>query len=129
MLEETDRDKHPIAITQRVVDGMRCYVVESKSPDGKWGGETVISPRQGYLPIGRKWTYHGKTYSSHILQGVHEVVPGIWAPDRIEDESTSVRDDGASRLTRAGGSRSSSIGRARSRRRPLSSPRSLTESM
>ena len=56
MLEETDRDKHPIAITQRVVNGMRCYVVESKSPDGKWGGETIISPRQGYLPIGRKWT-------------------------------------------------------------------------
>ena len=48
-------------------------------------------PRQGYLPIERKWTHHGKTYSSRTLQGVHEVVPGIWAPDRMEYESTGIR--------------------------------------
>ena len=98
MLEETDRKKGPVTIAQRMVDGKQCYVVENKSPDGQWGGETFISPGQGYLPIARKWTYHGKTYSSYALQGVHEVVRGIWAPDRIQDESISVRDDGASRL-------------------------------
>jgi peroxiredoxin len=96
-LEDT-RTKSSIAIKQRVVDGIRCYVVESKTPDGEWGGETIISPRQGYLPIERKWTHHGKTYSSRTLQGVHEVIPGLWAPDRMEYESTGTRKDGASQL-------------------------------
>ena len=128
MLEEPDRAKVSLSVAQRVVDGMRCYVVEVKGlVDREWGSETIISPRQGYLPTARKWTLRGKTYSSHVLQGVHEVVPGIWVPDRIEDESITVRKDGASRLDRASGSRSSSIGRGRSHRRPLSSSRSLTE--
>ena len=96
-LEETG-SKSSIAIKQRVVDGSRCYVIESKRPDGEWGAETVISARQGYLPIERKWTHHGKTYSSRKLQGVHEVIPGIWAPDRMEYESTGTRKDGASQL-------------------------------
>jgi thiol-disulfide isomerase/thioredoxin len=96
-LEDT-RTKSSIAITQRVVDGIRCYVIESKTPDGEWGGETVISPRQGYLPIERKWTYRGRTYSSRKLQGVHEVIPWIWAPDRMEYESTGTRADGTSQL-------------------------------
>ena len=98
MLEEPDGRKTAIAIVQRVVDGARCYVVESQSSDRKWGGETIISPRQGYLPISRKWTVRGQVYSSYTLQGAHEVAAGIWAPDRIEDESISVREDGASRL-------------------------------
>jgi beta-lactamase regulating signal transducer with metallopeptidase domain len=98
MLEKPDDRKTAIAISERVIDGMRCYVVETKSADRKWGGETIISPRQGYLPISRKWTIHGKVYSSYTLQGVHEVVAGIWAPDRVEDESLSVDDDGSSRL-------------------------------
>jgi beta-lactamase regulating signal transducer with metallopeptidase domain/peroxiredoxin len=96
-LEDT-RAKSSIAIKQRVVDGMRCYVIEGKSPDGEWGSETIVSTRQGYLPIERKWTHHGKTYSSYTLQGVHEVIPGIWAPDRMEYESTGIRADGASQL-------------------------------
>ncbi len=97
-LEEGDRGRTSISIGQRVIDGIRCYVVESKMRDGQRGGETVISPKQGYLPIGRKWTHRGKTYSSRSLRGVHEVVPGIWAPERIEDERTTVGDDGASRF-------------------------------
>ncbi len=98
MLEKPDARKTTIAIRQRVIDGLRCYVVETGSTDGKWGGETIISPRQGFLAISRKWTVNGKVYSSYTLQGVHEVAAGIWAPERIEDESISVRDDGASRL-------------------------------
>jgi hypothetical protein len=81
-----------------VINGIRCYVVESKIPDGQRGGETIISPRQGYLAIGRKWTYRGRTYSSRRLRDVHEVVPGIWAPERIEEETTTIGDDGASRF-------------------------------
>jgi len=96
-LEATDRTK--FAIAQRLVDGVRCYVIEGKGlVDRKWGSETIISPSQGYLPVARKWTLSGKTYSSYALQGVHEVVPGVWAPERIEDESITIRDDGSSRL-------------------------------
>ena len=60
-------------------------------PSSRRGRDTCRSRGNG--PI------HGKTYSSYALQGVHEVVPGIWAPERIEDESISVRDDGTSRLS------------------------------
>ena len=87
MLEEAGRGKSAIAVTQRTIDGMRCYVVESKSPNGQWGGETVVSPRQGYLTIARTWTHRGRPYSTRRLQGFHEVAPGLWAPDRIEDET------------------------------------------
>jgi peroxiredoxin len=98
MLEGTDRDRQSIAIAQRVTDGIGCYVVESKMPDGQWGGETIISPRQGYLPIGRQWTNRGRIYSSRSLRGVREVVPGIWAPEHIEEETSTIREDGVSRL-------------------------------
>jgi peroxiredoxin len=98
-LEATDRSKFSLTISQRTVDGHKCYVVETKSADGNWGSETVVSPSQGYLAIARQWTWRGKTNSSRALQGVHEVVPGIWAPDRIETESITVRDDGKSRLS------------------------------
>lgn len=97
-LENPQANRTAIAIRQRVVDGVRCYVVESKTLDGKWGEETIISPKQGHLAISRKWTRDGKVYSSYTLQGVHEVAAGIWAPERIEDESLSVHDDGSSRL-------------------------------
>ncbi|MGO9916722.1 MAG: carboxypeptidase regulatory-like domain-containing protein [Isosphaeraceae bacterium] len=97
-LENTQRTV-AVSIAQRLVEGLNCYVVEGTGlVDPKWGSETVISPSQGYLPIARKWTLRGKTYSSHKLQGVREIVPGIWTPERIEDESITVRDDGTSRL-------------------------------
>jgi peroxiredoxin len=96
-LEDTHA-KSSIAIKQRVVDGNRCYVIETTTADGEWGGGTIISPRQGFLPIERKWTHHGKTYSARKIQGVHEVIPGLWAPDRMEYESTGTREDGTSQL-------------------------------
>jgi beta-lactamase regulating signal transducer with metallopeptidase domain len=99
MLEKPEELKNALAITQRAVDGMRCYVVENHSPDGQWGGEVIISPRQGYLPISEQRTRRGKVYHSYRLHGVHEVVAGIWAPDRIEKESISVYDDRPSRLS------------------------------
>lgn len=68
-----------------------------KNPD--YASQTIFSPLQGYLPITRKSTFRGKTNSSRTLQGVHEVVAGIWAPERIEEESITTRDDGASRLS------------------------------
>ena len=92
-LELTDRGQTSIAITQRVIDGMRCYLVEIKASDG-CGTEAHISPRQGYLAIGQKLTFHGTTQSSRSLLGVHEIVPGIWAPERIEDETFAVGLDG-----------------------------------
>jgi Carboxypeptidase regulatory-like domain len=98
MLEPSSRGRTSIAITQQVIDGVRCYAVESRMEDVPRGGETIISPRQGYLTIRRKWTFHGKTQASRNLLGVHEVAPGIWAPERIEDETTSARDDGATRF-------------------------------
>ena len=98
MLERTDRGRPSIAMAKRVIDGMRCYVVTSRTPDGRRGGETIISPRQGYLPIERNSTDRGRTDFSRRLRGVHEVVPGIWAPKRIEEETFTVRDDRASRF-------------------------------
>jgi hypothetical protein len=80
-----------------VIDGMRCYLVEIKASDGQ-GTEAHISPRQGYLAIGQKLTFHGTTQSSRSLLGVHEIVPGIWAPERIEDETFAVGLDGDSRF-------------------------------
>jgi Carboxypeptidase regulatory-like domain/AhpC/TSA family len=96
-LEQPGSGQTSIAITQTVIDGMSCYVVEIKAPNGQ-GTEAYISPRQGYLTIAQKWTTHGKTHSSRSLLGVHQTVPGIWAPERIDDENYAVRDDGDSRL-------------------------------
>ncbi len=97
-LERPDQDKFPIAIEQRVVNGSRCYVVKGGTRGAKWGAEYIISPKQGYLPISRSQFRYGKKYVSYDLRGVHEVSPGIWAPERIEDESVNIRDDGTSRL-------------------------------
>jgi hypothetical protein len=98
-LEQADRSKLAIRIAQRAVGGIKCYVVETKSLDGEWGSETIISPSQGYISTASKHSKRGKTYSSRALQGVREVVTGIWAPDRIEEESITLRDDGSSRLS------------------------------
>ncbi|QEH38509.1 thiol-disulfide oxidoreductase [Aquisphaera giovannonii] len=84
--------KQEVSISQRVVDGVRCYAVESKSTTARgYGGEWLLAPKWGYLPISRKWTHDGKAYSIRTLQGVHEAAPGLWAPERIEEESLNVR--------------------------------------
>jgi beta-lactamase regulating signal transducer with metallopeptidase domain len=98
-LEESDHDRFPIAIEQRVVDGSRCYVVRVGEHSGKWENEYSISPKQGYLPISMALFTNGNKYASCALHGVREVAPGIWAPERIESESVNIRDDGASRLS------------------------------
>jgi hypothetical protein len=98
MLEDADHGRASIEISQRLVDGVRCYVVEGRTPDGRSGAEAILSPRQGYLPIGRTSTRLGTTESSRSLRGVREIIPGLWAPERIEEELTTVRDDGASRF-------------------------------
>ena len=41
-------------ITQRTVDGFRCYVLAWTAPDGNYRGEEVVSPRQSCLVIRRK---------------------------------------------------------------------------
>ena len=99
MLEEAETRQ--VRDRDHAADGRRDAMLRHREQSRRMAsGEARRSsrPRQGYLTIGRKWTYRGKTYSSRRLQGVHEVVPGLWAPARIEDESITVRDDGASRL-------------------------------
>ncbi len=96
VLEETDRDKFSIGIEQRVVDGLRCYAVKVGKAGAAWGEETVLSPKQGYLPIRRTQTWNGKLTSSNELHDIHEAAPGLWAPGRIEYESFNVRKDGTS---------------------------------
>jgi beta-lactamase regulating signal transducer with metallopeptidase domain len=98
-LEEPDRDKFPIAIEQRVVDGSRCYLVKVGKHGAEWESEYSISPKQGYLPISSAQFRNGKKYAFYDLHGVRAVAPGIWAPERIEDESLSIGNDGASRLS------------------------------
>ncbi len=94
LLEATDRDKFPVAIEQRVVDGLSCYVVKSGKPGAEWGGETVVSPRQGYLPIRRTQTWKGKPTVTYDLHDIHEAAPGIWAPGRIDYEWLKYGKDG-----------------------------------
>ncbi len=98
-LEEPEREELPIAIEQGVVDGARCYVVKAGKPGGEWQSEYSVSPKQGYLPISTARFRNGKKYAWYDLRGVHAVAPGIWAPERIEDESLTIRDDGASRMS------------------------------
>jgi uncharacterized GH25 family protein len=98
LLEKPD-DKFPVAIEQRVIDGLRCYVVKGGKPGGEWGAEYIISPRRGYLPVSRAQFRFGKKYVSHDLHGVHEAAPGIWAPERIEYESLAIHDDGSSHIS------------------------------
>ncbi len=99
-LEDPKHARVAITTTRRVVDGTNCYVIQGKGlVDREWGSETIISPSQGYLATSRKMTSRGKVYSSYALKGIHEVLPGHWAPSRIEDESFTVRNDGASRLS------------------------------
>jgi hypothetical protein len=97
-LEGPDKDKFPIAIEQRALGGSRCYVMRVGKPGAEWRSEYCISPNQGYLPISKSQLRYGKKYVSYDLRGVHQVAPGIWAPERIEHEWLSIRDDGASRL-------------------------------
>jgi beta-lactamase regulating signal transducer with metallopeptidase domain len=97
-LEEADRNKFPIAIEQRVVDGLSCYVVKMGKPGDEWGGEMIISPRRGYLPIRRVQTWKGKPTVSYELKDLHEAAPGLWAPGQIDHEWLNVHEDGTSRL-------------------------------
>ena len=95
LLEETNRDKSSLAIEQRVVDGLTCYVVKASNPTVGWGGETVVSPRQGYLLIRRIQTWKGRPTTTYDLHDLHETVPGLWAPGRIDYESLKYGKDGA----------------------------------
>ncbi len=97
LLEEPDNGKFPIAIDQRVVDGLRCYVVKRGKAGGEWGAEYVVSARQGYLLTSRTQFRSGKKYVSYDLRGVHEAARGVWTPERIEYDWLNIRDDGTSR--------------------------------
>ncbi len=98
VLENPNPDRFSIAIKQRVVDGSMCYVIEGGTPGGEYAAEYVVAPRRGYLPIRRSQSRNGKKYVTYDLQDLREVVPGIWAPQRIEHEWLNIRDDGKSRL-------------------------------
>jgi beta-lactamase regulating signal transducer with metallopeptidase domain/peroxiredoxin len=94
VLEETDRGKFSLAIEQRVVEGTNCYVVKAGNPAADWGSETVVSPRQGYLPIRRINTWKGNPSATYELHDIHEAAPGLWAPGRIDYESLKYGKDG-----------------------------------
>jgi peroxiredoxin len=98
LLEETNRDKFSLAIEQRIVDGLRCYVAKAGIPKIGWGSETVISPKQGYLPIHRIQTSKGKPTTTYDLHDIHEAAAGLWAPGRIDHESLKYGEDGTSGL-------------------------------
>ena len=97
-LESPNPDKFPIAIKQRVVDGLICYVVKVGKPGAEFAAENVVSPRQGYLPIRRNSDLTARSMSSYDLHDLHEAAPGIWAPGRIDYEWLKIRNDGASRV-------------------------------
>ncbi len=104
-LEETDRSNLSIAITERAVGGLKCYVVEGKNlVNRQWGSEIVVSPLQGFLPIARKWTLRGKTYSSRSLEGVHEVTIGSRIPSPSTRASPARRESPPLRSPSGGGS-------------------------
>ena len=83
-----------LKISQRMIDGFRCYVVERAYP--KYGNltEEIVSPRQGYLIVRTTWSSKGKPYHLHSLHDVRERVPHFWVPGRIIEESRTVRNDG-----------------------------------
>lgn len=86
------------AISQRTVDGHRCYLVVTKY--GKSSTETTISPRQGFLPVRQAWFHDGVMYLTYNMRDVREVAPGVWAPGQIFSLSRTGRpaDGGEPRL-------------------------------
>jgi cytochrome c biogenesis protein CcmG, thiol:disulfide interchange protein DsbE len=97
-LDEPQSAEHTLAISQRTVDGVRCYVVERTYAKAGTRTEEVVSPRQGYLLLSTTWSRKAKPYHIDSLHDVYEVTRGIWAPRRIVEESRSVHDDGAEQL-------------------------------
>ena len=85
-LERYEPDRYPYVISQRVVDEMPCYVLKGGKEGGDFGNEIVIAPTKGYLCIRSHQTYKGRKQVSYNLHEIREVIPGIWAPGRIEYE-------------------------------------------
>ena len=83
-----------LKISQRTVDGFRCYVVERAYPKFGHTTEEIVSPRQGYLIVRTTWLRKGKPYHLHSLHEVRECAASFWAPGRTVEESRTVRDDG-----------------------------------
>jgi beta-lactamase regulating signal transducer with metallopeptidase domain len=79
------------AIGQRTVNGVRCYVVEHAIPRWRIKNEILVSPKQGYLPVGAVYFRTGRLYDTLAMEGVRRVGPGRWAPKRIVEECRTVR--------------------------------------
>jgi len=99
-LEKPPSEGSTLAIGQRTVYGVRCYVVERAYPKQETRTQEVVSPRQGYLLLRTTWFRKGRPNYIQSLHDVREVAPGIWAPGRIVEESRTVRNDGAEQLDR-----------------------------
>ena len=65
------------AISQRTVDGVRCYVAVFLND------EFLISPRQSHLVIRFTTTTAGKIVESRRLEGIRRDPRGFWVPGRI----------------------------------------------
>lgn len=97
-LEERVNKGDSLNISQRIVDGSRCYVVDRFYAKPGIRTEEVISPRQGFLIIRTTSSLKDKPFHLHSLHDVHKVESGAWAPGRIVEESRTVRNDGQKQL-------------------------------
>jgi peroxiredoxin len=86
------------SLSQRDVDGTRCYIVAVHSAKNDYGSEVAIAPRRGYLALHTTRLSKGRVNFTYTLSEVHEAAPGLWAPRRIIREGLVYRDDGSSRV-------------------------------
>ena len=91
-------ETYPYVISQRLVDGVPCYVLTGNKPGGEWGLECCGRPTNGYLCIRSVQTYKRKKYTADSLHDLREVSPGIWAPARVEYDWFDVEAKDASTL-------------------------------
>jgi beta-lactamase regulating signal transducer with metallopeptidase domain len=97
-LEQPTVAPSAIVISQRVIDGFRCYVIARSYPRFHTRTEEIVSPRQNHLLLRATHFRNDKPYHIQTLSDVRELQPGLWAPGRLSDESRVIRDDGSDQL-------------------------------
>jgi RNA polymerase sigma factor (sigma-70 family) len=70
-------------ISQKTVEGFRCYVVSSPRDSVGNVREAVISPKQSYLPLALSRTRNGGAELSATLADLRKLPDGRWYPRRV----------------------------------------------
>src|SRR5262249_20068066 len=61
-----------ITISQRMVEGTRCYVINRTVQEEGSRSEVVVAPKYGYMIVETLWIRRGKPYHIHSLREMKE---------------------------------------------------------